>query len=82
MPSLRARFGYWLITSLVPAVFPRINPLARWLLRSPLHPIASLFVIMLRFHGAASGRIYEVPLAYHRRGDGVLKAMTSRRGRW
>ena len=39
-------------------------------------------MITLRFHNAASGRTYEVPLAYHRRGGGMLEAVTSRRGRW
>ena len=82
MHSLRARFSQWFINTLVPTVFPRVNPLARWLLTSPLHPLASWYVMSLRFLGRRTGRAYDVPVVYHRGEDGVLEAITSRRGVW
>ena len=82
MPSLRARFSQWFINTLVPTVFPRVNPLARWLLTSPLHPLASWYVMSLRFPGRRTGRASDVPVVYHRGEDGALEAITSRRGVW
>ena len=82
MHSLRARFSQWFINTLVPTVFPRVNPLARWLLTSPLHPLASWYVMSLRFPGRRTGHAYDVPVVYHRGEDGVLEAITSRRGVW
>ena len=82
MHSLRVRFSRWFIDTLVPTVFPRVNPLARWLLSSPLHPLASWYVMSLRFPGRRTGRAYDVPVVYRRGEDGVLEAITSRRGVW
>ena len=82
MHALRARFSQWFINTFVPAVFPRVNPLARWLLGSPLHPLASWYVMSLRFRGRRTGRAYDMPVVYHRTGDGVFEAITSRRGVW
>ncbi len=82
MHSLRARFSQWFIDTLVPTVFPRVNPLARWLLSSPLHPLLSWYVMSLRFPGRRTGRAYDVPVVYRRGEDGVLEAITSRRGVW
>ena len=36
----------------------------------------------LRFPGRRTGRAYDVPVVYHRGEDGVLEAITSRRGVW
>ena len=66
----------------VPAIFPWINPTARRLLRSLLHPISSWYVVVLKFRGRRTGRAYEVPLEFHRDAQGVIEAVTSREGRW
>ena len=79
---LRAGFSQWFINTLVPTVFPRVNPLARCLLSSPLHPLASWYVMSLRFSGRRTGRAYDVPVVYRRGEDGVLEAITSRRRMW
>ena len=68
--------------TLVPRVFPRLNPLARWLLKSPFHPLMSCYVILLCFEGRRTGKRYEVPIAYHRTRDGVIEAVTSTKGVW
>jgi len=80
--SLRARFASWFMDTLVPRVFPRLNPLALWLLKSPLHPLMSCYVILLCFEGRRTGKRYEVPIAYHRTRDGVIEAVTSAKGVW
>ena len=66
----------------MPAVFPKVNPLFRRLLRSPLHGLASWYVVMLRFEGRRTGMRYETPVAYHRADDGALEALTSVYGKW
>ena len=66
----------------MPAVFPKINPLARALLRSPLHGLMSRHVIVLCFEGRRTGKRYETPVAYRRADDGALEALTSVHGAW
>ena len=82
MHALRVGFSRWFINTLVPTVFPVVNPFARRLLRSPLHALASWYVMSLRFRGRRTGRAYDVPVIYHRGDDGTLEAVTSRRGVW
>ena len=72
----------WIIDRLVPLVFPKLNPLTRWLLASRLHPLVSWYVVVLRFNGRRSGRRFAVPLAYHLAADGAIEAVTSRGGGW
>ena len=79
---MRVRSSRWFIDTVVPTVFPRVNPLVRWLLSSPLHPLASWYVMSLRFPGRRTGRAYDVPVVYRRGAEGVLDAITSRRGMW
>ncbi|MBI4311465.1 MAG: hypothetical protein HY681_06755 [Chloroflexi bacterium] len=56
MPSVRGKIAFWFIDRFVPAVFPRINPAARWLLKSRLHCFMSWYVVLLCFSGRRSGR--------------------------
>ena len=79
---LRKKLGTWFVDAFVPAVFPRANPVARWILKSPLHGLISWYVVLLLFKGRWTGRRYEVPLAYHRAADGVVEAVTSSKGTW
>ena len=66
--SLRTAIARWVARRLVPAVFPKINPLSRALLRSPLHGLMSRHVIVLCFEGRRTGKRYETPVAYRRCG--------------
>ncbi len=68
--------------TLVPALFPPVNPIARRVLKSRLHPLMSWWVVLVRFEGRRTGRVYEVPLAYRRAADGAIESLTSRNGRW
>ena len=80
--SLRTAIARWVARRLVPAVFPKINPLSRALLRSPLHGLMSRHVIVLCFEGRRTGKRYETPVAYRRADDGALEALTSVHGAW
>lgn len=80
--SLRTAIARWVVRRVVPAVFPKMNPLARALLRSPLHGLMSRHVIVLCFEGRRTGKRYETPIAYRRSDDGALEALTSVHGAW
>ncbi len=79
---MRARFASWFMDTFVPAVFPRLNPMARWWLKSRVHFFVSWYVVLLCFSGRRTGRLYEVPIAYHCSRDGVIEAVTSTKGVW
>ncbi|MFB6166545.1 MAG: hypothetical protein ABEJ31_15405 [Haloarculaceae archaeon] len=51
------------------------NPLLRRLLHSPLHWLASRWLVLVSYEGPRSGRRYTFPVAYHRR-DGAVVAVT------
>lgn len=82
MSSVRTGLAVFFTDTVVPAVFPRINPAFRWLLKSRLHWLASWYVVMICFPGRRTGRMYWVPVAFHRDREGVLEALTSPKGRW
>ncbi|MBI4203168.1 MAG: hypothetical protein HY532_08670 [Chloroflexi bacterium] len=82
MSALRLKLASWFIDRVVPLVFPHLNPVTRWVLKSRLHFLISWYVILLRFEGRRTGKLYEVPVAYHRPGQGVIEAFTSRGGVW
>jgi hypothetical protein len=46
-----------------------INPVMRWLLRSPLGGPARKQIMVLGFKGRKTGRSYEIPVTAHRIGD-------------
>ena len=41
-----------------------INPLVRWLIRSPLHRLASRRLALITYTGRRSGRRYTIPVGY------------------
>jgi hypothetical protein len=41
-----------------------INPLVRWLMRSPLHSLASRQVALISYTGRRSGRRFTIPVGY------------------
>lgn len=53
-------------------VFVRLqNPLMKWLLKSPLHFFVSRYYMLITFTGRKSGKIYNTPVQYKRRGDTI-----------
>lgn len=56
-----------------------INPLVRWVLRSPLHDLLSQWVALLNVTGRRSGATFVVPVQYAQ--DGDMLSLVSRRSR-
>lgn len=79
---MRQRVGSWFIDRFVSFFLPRINPLIQRLLKSRVHWILNWYVVLLVVPGRKSGRVYEVPLAYHRGVNGSIEALTSPNGLW
>ena len=48
-----------------------INPLVRWLLRSPLHRLASRRIALITYTGRRSGHRYTIPVGYEMAGVDV-----------
>src|SRR5207253_3642292 len=48
------------------------NPVARFLLATPLHSLMSDRLMLLRFTGRKTGRSYTTPVSYVRVGDSLL----------
>ncbi len=59
-----------------------LNPVARCLLRSPLHGIASKNIAILHFTGRKSGRALNTPLSYTRDGDRVRLLSSTNTSWW
>jgi hypothetical protein len=49
-----------------------INPVLRWLLRSPLHGLVSNWFLLVSYEGHTSGRRIRTPVAYERDGRDVV----------
>jgi hypothetical protein len=45
------------------------NPVVRWLLRSPLHPLLSGSLVLLGYQGRRTGRWHSLPCIYARDGQ-------------
>ncbi len=58
-----------------------LNPVARCLLRSPLHGIASGNIAIVHFKGRKSGRALNTPLSYTREGD-LVRLLSSTNTNW
>ena len=82
MHSLRTAFARWFINSLVPVVFPRVNPFVLRVLRSRYHRLLDWYVAVVRFPGKRSGRMYEVPFTFSLASDTTVQFVTSRKGVW
>jgi hypothetical protein len=48
-----------------------INPLVRWLIRSPLHGLASWRIALITYTGRRSGDRYTIPVGYEMAGVDV-----------
>ena len=67
----------------VDRIATRLNPLATWLLRSPLHPLVSSGLLLLTYTGRRTGRRVTLPLGYQRKSELVtVLASRARRKLW
>jgi hypothetical protein len=48
-----------------------VNPLVRWLIRSPLHGLASRRIALITYTGRRSGHRYTIPVGYKMAGVDV-----------
>ena len=61
----------------------RFNPIVSWLLRSPLHRLASRALVLVRVTGRRTGRRYWIPVGYQRDGDALVVLVSrARRKQW
>ena len=58
-----------------------INPVVKFVLRSPFHGVMSRNTMLLEFKGRKSGKSYATPVSYHT-ADGHLHCFTDKRNRW
>lgn len=68
----------------IDSVMGKLNPLIVRLLCSPLHPLASGGLMVLRVRGVRTDRAYEFPVGYQRSGDKltVLVSKAPRKQWW
>jgi hypothetical protein len=48
-----------------------VNPVVRWILRSPVHGLLSSRLLVITVTGRRSGRVYDIPVGYHWRDGSV-----------
>ena len=58
-----------------------INPLVVFILRSPLHFLASKNLIFITFQGRKSKKTFNIPVSYHREGNDLI-ALTLKKNLW
>lgn len=58
-----------------------INPLVVFILRSPLHFLASKNLIFITFQGRKSKKTFNIPVSYHREGNDLI-ALTLKQNLW
>ena len=58
-----------------------INPLVVFILRSPLHFLASKNLIFITFQGRKSKKTFNIPVSYHREGIDLI-ALTLKQNLW
>ena len=82
MRALRLGLARWMVATVIPAVFRRVNAVTAWLVRSPLHWLLRGSVLVVRCEGRRTGRTYLVPVTCRPSGGGALHALTSVRALW
>ena len=82
MRALRLGLARWMVATVIPAVFRRINATTVWVVRSPLHPLLLGSVLVVRCEGRRTGRTYLVPVTCRPAGGEALHALTSARALW
>lgn len=82
MRALRLGFARWMVATVIPTVFRRINATTAWVVRSPLHWLLRGSVLVVRCKGRRTGRTYLVPVTCRPSAGGALHALTSVRALW
>lgn len=59
-------------TPIPKAAYKFVNPVIKFILRSPLHHLLSHAMMVLSFKGRKTGKIISVPVGYTRRGDSLV----------
>ncbi len=64
-------------------IMTRLNPAIVWILRSPLHPLLSVGLMLITVTGRRTGRRYTIPVGYQRHEDEITVLISkARRKRW
>ena len=64
-------------------IMTRLNPAIVWILRSPLHPLLSVGLMLITVTGRRTGRRYTIPVGYQRHGDEITVLISkAHRKRW
>lgn len=63
------------------ALYAVINPVVKFILRSPLHGLMSGNTLLLGFKGRKSGKMYSTPVSYHAV-DGHVHCFTEIKSNW
>ncbi len=61
--------------------FVIINPIMRFLLRSPVHGLWSKSIMLITFTGRKSGKVFTTPVRYVRR-NSAIRCFTARENQW
>jgi F420H(2)-dependent quinone reductase len=64
-PTSNRRQAFWMVRTI-------LNPLAKVILRSPLHGIMSRRLMLITFTGRRSGKQYTTPISYVQQGNTLL----------
>lgn len=62
-------------------LFAIINPVMRFILRSPLHALFSSSLMLITFTGRRSGRQFTTPVRYIR-DEGMIRCFTAQENKW
>lgn len=82
MRKLRRRFAFWFTNAFVPFAYRPLNPIVTRILDSPLHPVLSWYVAVVRFEGRRTGKRYDVPFTFHRIDERTYECTTNVRAVW
>lgn len=59
-----------------PQLMRWVNPMMRWLLRSPLHGVISRRYLLICVTGRKTGKVYQTPVSYAQTGDTLTLTTT------
>ena len=82
MRAFRIALARWMVGTVIPAVFRRVNAAVARMARSPLHPLLGPRLVVVRCEGRRTGRTYRVPVICRPSGGGALHVLTSARALW
>ena len=82
MRALKLGLARWMVATVIPAVFRRVNAFIAWVVRSRLHPLLGPRFVVIRCVGRRTGRTYLVPVMCRPSGGGALRVLTSARALW